>query len=379
MSELNINVEGGSSTKLLTAGKYCPDDIIITASGGGGGEVEPIVLTGDYSYGCAGDLAGNYINMYGNTITTKDITTSGNMFYQNHTVKKIPFDININNRSYSDMSNMFMACYELTEPPKINNAYPSSIGGFFSNCHNMRNIPDEFGDNWNFDRLHTYNYATFSSIFQNCYSLRKIPENFLKNIWSLNNSKYSTYHNMFNNCFVLDEIKGIGVIPVELTSSMFDALMFANCYRVKDITFATNEDGTPIIAKWKSQTIDLSSSSYPVGYLGLLGSVSNLTTKYNSGITADKKVNNDTSYQALKNNPDWFSETITYSRYNHDSAVNTINSLPDTSAYLAEKGGTNTIKFYGVSGLSTDGGAINTLTEAEIAVAAAKGWTVTLV
>jgi hypothetical protein len=69
---------------------------------------------------------------------------------------------------------------------------------------------------------------------------------------------------------------------------------------------------------------------------------------------------------------------LSYCRYNHDSAVNTINSLPDTSAYLAEKGGTNTIKFRGTLGSKTDGGAINTLTEEEIAVATAKGWTVTL-
>ena len=63
-----------------------------------------------------------------------------------------------------------------------------------------------------------------------------------------------------------------------------------------------------------------------------------------------------------------------YSRYNHDSAVETLASLPDTHAY-----GTNTIRFRGASGSATDGGAINTLTEAEIAVAASKGWTVTLV
>ena len=38
-----------------------------------------------------------------------------------------------------------------------------------------------------------------------------------------------------------------------------------------------------------------------------------------------------------------------------------------------------TIKFRGEAGSATDGGAINTLTEEEIAVATAKGWTVTLV
>lgn len=62
--------------------------------------------------------------------------------------------------------------------------------------------------------------------------------------------------------------------------------------------------------------------------------------------------------------------------YNHDSAVETINSLPDTSAFLAEVGGTNTIQFYSNQGANTEGGAIGNLTVEEIAVAAAKGWTV---
>ena len=79
----------------------------------------------------------------------------------------------------------------------------------------------------------------------------------------------------------------------------------------------------------------------------------------------------------MKNDPDSWSNSLDYSKYNHDSAVETINSLPDTSAYIATAGGTNTIKFNGYSGAKTDGGAINTLTEEEIAVAAAKGWTVT--
>ena len=37
MSEHNITVEGGTSIRLPTAGKYCDRDIIITAGGGGGG------------------------------------------------------------------------------------------------------------------------------------------------------------------------------------------------------------------------------------------------------------------------------------------------------------------------------------------------------
>lgn len=33
---INITVEGGSSKRLLTAGKYCAEDIVVTATGGGG-------------------------------------------------------------------------------------------------------------------------------------------------------------------------------------------------------------------------------------------------------------------------------------------------------------------------------------------------------
>jgi hypothetical protein len=154
--------------------------------------------------------------------------------------------------------------------------------------------------------------------------------------------------------------------------------MFSNfctsTYRLKELTFDTN-DGQPIVTKWKAQTIDLTGS---VGTAPNTSSA-NYILNYNSGITAAKCVADDVSYQALKNDPDWYAVDYAYSRYNHDSAVNTINSLPDTSAYLASAGGTNTIKFKKVSGSRTDGGAIENLTAEEIAVAAAKGWTVTLV
>ena len=72
----------------------------------------------------------------------------------------------------------------------------------------------------------------------------------------------------------------------------------------------------------------------------------------------------------------YYGERPENSVYNHDSAVETINSLPDTSAFLAEVGGTNTIKFRRNQGANTEGGAIGNLTGEEIAVAAAKGWTV---
>jgi hypothetical protein len=178
------------------------------------------------------------------------------------------------------------------------------------------------------------------------------------------------YSSLFSCCYALDEIIDLPLVHrtgSHKSSNIFSST-FYNCYRLKRLTFETNEDGSPIkIDTWGKQTIDL---TYMTGYVNQFNTWA--ITDYNSGITADKKVTNDARYQALKNDPDWFAADINYSRYNHDSAVETINSLPDLSAV-----GGNTIKFEGAAGALTDGGAINTMTQEEIAVATAKGWTVT--
>lgn len=89
-------------------------------------------------------------------------------------------------------------------------------------------------------------------------------------------------------------------------------------------------------------------------------------------------------YNELKAKNKWYSQSsnqVTYdgttrclaelfSRYNHDSAVETINSLPKVKSC--------TLKFKKYSGALTDGGGINNLTEEEIAVATAKGWTISM-
>ena len=137
------------------------------------------------------------------------------------------------------------------------------------------------------------------------------------------------------------------------------------CNCLKKMTF---EPGKSV--NWRSQTIDFTNA----GYCHSIYGVAELTEVYG----AEKELTDADTYAALKNDPDAWTGKSDYCLYNHDSAVETINSLPDTSAYLATVSGTNTIKFSGDSGALTDGGAISTLTEAEIAVATAKGWTVSI-
>ena len=157
------------------------------------------------------------------------------------------------------------------------------------------------------------------------------------------------------------------------TSNAFNSA-FSGSYCLKNFTFELQEDGTPYVASgWKSQTIDLTQAGHCIATYDY-----QLDFTYNSGRTTDKRIYNDETYALYKDDINSYvaGKSIDnphyYSRYNKASAIRTINSLPDVSG----SGGTNTIKFKGEAGLKTDNGAINTMTPEEIAVATAKGWTV---
>lgn len=255
----------------------------------------------------------------------------------------------------------------------ITNFKPNNVANLFRNAYRLKHSPVLV--NYDNSALMTSAYRQMGCVFENCYSLRSIDESFLK-FWCMGKQTSGTYHPygyMLNYCVSLDEINGImptGSVP--LTANIFNKT-FDHCYHLKNITFALQEDGTPFTTEWKNQTINLTQYT---GWAGASGA-DGVITGWNTGITADKEATSKTTYDALKDDPDWWSRDFNYSRFNHDSAVNLINSLPDTSAYLAtQTGATNTVKFYTNAGYSTDGGGVNDLTEEEVAVAAAKGWTI---
>ena len=355
--------------------KYKPSEManaISNISGGGDLPAEALTISGNCSYRFSYDGWNWFIEKYGNQITTNNINDATHMFFR-CTLTEIPFDLNFDlNSSYHDLNYIFFNCNNITKIHKLNNVIVYDTSYMFCGCDNLRTIPDDIADTWDWSYLESKtsnSTGNQSYMFQGCYSLRSFPMTLIKsgNPYLRYNNSY--YYNGFYNCYSLDELINLPIpyTKAKWTSNAFYDI-FRNCHRLKNITFKTNNDGTAIAVNWKSQFIDLTNN---VGY----ASVGDEVTNYNSGITADKRVTDATSYEVLKNDPDWFTADVNYSRYNHDSAVNTINSLPDASAYLASYSGTNTIKFKGQAGASTDGGAINTLTETEIAVATAKGWT----
>jgi hypothetical protein len=304
----------------------------------------PSVLTGLLE-GCRGEDY-SFLTIEGDG---KTIVPATGIFSDNPNLKKIP-----------KVSNLI-----------LNGNQSNTIFGYNHNFTDTNQLI-EFFDNVTFSNSTAQGFPIGGSM----YSLRNIDAvmPYFKKSYA-NYKSGANYSYLCSSYYALDEINNIPIINGARTYNGF-TYTFSSAARLKNITFET-DNGTAIPVQWKSQTIDLSGND-GVGTLNKHTSTSYILN-YSSGITADKEVKDDATYQALKNDPDWWAKDNAYSRYNHDSAVNTINSLPDTSAYLATAGGTNTIKFNGVAGLKTDGGAINTLTEEEIAVATAKGWTVSLV
>lgn len=346
---------------------------------------EAYVISGSCSWRWSSPEGNWYFDALGDKLTSKDITNLSYIFNNNNKLVRVPCTLNIKN-CYS-FGSAFSGCHALEECPKIRGSITWStgtdMGTMLSNCRRIRNFEDLFEpdmlDGFNTVKVTGAYSCAKALVFNECHSLRTVPTWFYK--FKLNEdstsyptiySGYNIYYGAFQYCYSLDEVLNMPVWKCNAaqTSNMFSSTI-SYCGRLKNFTFETQADGTPYTTEWKSQTIDLST------YVGYTNSTSNITSS-NAGITSDKHVRDLEKYNVLKNDPDWFTSDMAFSRYNHDSAVATINSLPDTSAYLASAGGTNTIKFKGNQGAITDGGAINTLTAEEIAVATAKGWTVTL-
>lgn len=348
---------------------YSPITVNVPQEGGGDLPEEAFTITGGCNYRFSNNGWNWFINEYGNKINTINVTNTNNMFHYTSLLEQIPFDINYEANTTVDISYMFYGCGSLRNIPRLNNCKVNERDYMFQNCYRLRYFPEGFGEefDWSYVDKATSSYDGNScSMFRSCHSLRQLPMEFLKHGNPNITYNYAIFNNMCNYCYALDEIIDLPNPHSKATytgtgySSPFRDMVYY-CTRLKDFTFAPMD----FEVKWSNQLLDFSSS---VGY-----ALSNYITNYNSGITADKEVKDDATYQALKNDPDWYTTKIEYSRYNRTSAARTLASLPDTSTF-----GSNTIKFKGASGSLTDGGAINTLTEEEIAVAAAKGWTVSL-
>ena len=340
-------------------------------------------LTGNQSYRFYQGSWNSFLNKYGNQITTENLTDISYMFRYNNGLQNIPFALNMSKTGNCNLSSAFNSMINLEYLPTISDCKVANISDMCNGCYNLKEININF-DNWDLSTFGNNSWGGYEGNWHSqCYSLRQIPMSYYNKLFQTKtvgktSPYYSIYYNLAYNCYNIDEIIDMPVMVLDkYTSNAFNGT-FTGALRLKNFTFKVQEDGTPYSANWKSQEIDLSKAGFSRMDYDWYHRDEYL---YNSGITIDKCIYNDETYQALKDDPDSYvagyqkENPHYYSRYNKASAIRTINSLPDVSA----SGGTNTIKFKGEAGLRTDGGAINTMTEEEIVVATSKGWTVSFV
>ena len=273
---------------------------------------------------------------YTSLLSFSNIQNAGSCFsYLKSNVDLTNLTFYMSNSGSGSISEMFRGS-NLPHLPHIVGSL-SSCSTIFYHYYN-KSIPDNFFDDLIFKKT---NSISCQSMFDGCSNLTKVPS--LKAFKQLQSTRvpslYSNfYYYLFNGCSSLQEIRDLPIvygINSEVKQNFFQSTLY-HTRNLSSFTFEPNQT-----VRFSNQTLNFTNG-----------------TGYNTG------------------HPQ--SENIKNSVYNHDSAVETINSLPDTSAFLAEVGGTNTIQFYSNQGANTEGGAIGNLTAEEIAVASAKGWTVTL-
>lgn len=344
---------------------------------------EEIVFTGNLSnifsqQGFNTSMEGMFVPLltspYLQFIKFRDVTSAHSAFREQDTLEDLSaLVINMDEADERNvLAYMFYNCMKLKKLPQISGPVGSLSKAFF-NCQYLTTEEYEKFFKNIYPRINENLNTGLEDYFWQNNRVRNLeaPLNFLDSLVHKTEVDYTVfgYDDCFFNCRLLDSIDNLPVVQARINANTAFYQAFQDCCRLKDMKFNLN-NGVPYTAPWAGVSIRLDrwTGWAPSSFQEVMEA---------SGLP---QVTDDVTYQALKNSPDWWTTNSNYSRYNYDSAVNTINTLPDTSAYVAANPGTgaNTISFLGTAGALTDGGAINTLTEEEIAVAAAKGWTVSL-
>ena len=252
---------------------------------------------------------------------TSNVTDMSSMFAE---CKKLKIFSLSDTSNVTNMEYMFSGCEALTTIPLFNTENVTNMLGMFNFCYSLTTIP----------LFNTSNVTDMSEMFSECYSLTTIP------LFNTSNVTYMT--NMFSYC------QSLTTIPLFNTSNVTSmGYMFYGC---SSLTSLPKLDCTSVI-----------NAGPPIGYETLdnltdLGGFTNLKVSWDGGFL-DKTPN----------------LTI-------DSLMNVINNLwdwtdyPDGNAPLNDGtiynfGNTHTLSFGQTN--------LDKLTPEQIAVATAKGWTLT--
>lgn len=116
MREITITVDGGTSKRLLTAGKYCDRDIVVTATGGSNKQEDELIR----------GVCKEYVN--------DRVTTVGQYaFYRNSAIESVDFQAvtSINQYAFGNCTALVNANFPLVK----------TLGSYsFQNCSKLKSI-----------------------------------------------------------------------------------------------------------------------------------------------------------------------------------------------------------------------------------------------
>lgn len=166
----------------------------------------------------------------------------------------------IDTENVTGLTNTFSGCNLLREIPNINTSKVETMAATFTDCWSLTSIP----------AFNTSNVVNFGNTFNNCKSLKEIPLidtskgivmsfmfrycNSLTNIPLLNTSSATEMYAMFDSCESLSTIPTIDMSSVTTVNSMF-----LNCHKLKSLpllNFSSVEDTTYFLSySWDSGMI----------------------------------------------------------------------------------------------------------------------------
>ena len=259
-------------------------------------------------------------------LNTHNVTNMHSMFSGCKSLISIPL---LDTSNVTNMAAMLRSCSSLTSIPQLDTTNVTSMGFMFEGCSSLTSIP----------LLDTTNVTNMSNMFYDCKLLTTIP--------LLNTSKVINMSNMFYGCTSLTSI------PLLDTSNVTDMRnMFYNCTSLTSIPQLNTSNVTTMYQMFNScsslTSIPLLDTSY-VNDMNYFFGWSNIDTLTDLGGFKNLSIS-ITSY-FLDVCPNLTVESL----------MNVINNLATVSGKTLSFGSTN----------------LNKLTAEQIAIATAKGWTLT--
>lgn len=358
-----IRGKNGTTTKYLPS--EMPAAITAIQSGGGGGELMQLEGDGGYICGYPGyysnEWLGKYFAHWFKPNWGPVSRPEGLCYYMDISpIESIEFaDVDLETDTYSkihhQLTAMFRDAYGRTQPPILIGQCSMGTSAFAS--HYFERIPVEVTE-----QLVPSGYTNYySSLCNGCYRLQDISG--IKALSQREGFKsLSIPSAMYGSCFMLKTC----YIPeftnaISSSSTATFTTIFSGCRSLENIEWGN----TSITNTSYRVTLDLSTNA--TGYWNNTPTAA--IQAYGFGAPENEITDLD-SYNALKDNPYAWTTDPAFSHLNHTNAVKIINNLPSLSY-------SGTLSFNGTEG-SGYGDPISDLTEAEIAVATAKGWTVTI-